>query len=318
MNGCLAVVTGSEGFIGTHVTRGLARLGWSVLAVDRLPTEGPLHAPGIIHERCDVASRTFARMLLAARPHAVIHLAAQSSLAALDRDPDGGLRDNVLATASVVEAARAAGVGRVVFASSAAVYGCCDALPLREDAPVRPASTYGWTKAAGEQLVSRGSEAGGPSHAILRFANVYGPGQERKDDPGVISLWFSAVLRQEPLAVRDGGRPTRDFVYVGDVAEAIAMAVSSHVDGTFNISSGMETSLAELADRIAGVTGARIRHTEHVAQRGDIDRSVLSPALARKALGWKSLTPLDVGLRRTWRHMVATVTERKPVAVAIG
>lgn len=318
MNGRLAVVTGSEGFIGVHLTRGLSRLGWSVLAVDRRPPAGPWHEPGIIHEQCDVTSRRFARTLLSAQPIAVVHLAAQSSLAAIERDANAGLHDNILATASVVEASRAAGVGRLIFASSAAVYGSPLDLPLGEDAPLRPTSTYGWTKAAGEQLVSRGSEGGGPAHTVLRFSNVYGPGQERKEDPGVISLWLTAVLRQEALAVRAGGRPTRDFIYVGDAVEAIVVALGSKAQGVFNISSGRETSLAQLAAHIAAVTGARIEQTEHSGQPGDIDRSVLSPSRARQVLGWKSLTPLEVGLQRTWRHVVAAAPERKLAAMAIG
>jgi UDP-glucose 4-epimerase len=299
----LALVTGAQGFIGRHLTAELAKHGWAVFGVDRRSLVPDRSSTGVRSEQCDVTSRRFGRLLLSLCPDVVVHLAAQSSLAAMERDPVTGLRDNILGTASVVDACRSAGVSRLVFASSAAVYGQPESLPVREDAALRPTSSYGWSKLAGEQLVIRGAEAGGPSYAVLRFANVYGPGQEAKDEPGVIGRWLESVIAGQPLAVRSAGRPTRDFIYVKDVCAAIVAVAEGQEKGCFNIASGRETALAHLLRLVSELAGVDVAWHDHAAPAGDIDRSALSPAAAERAFNWQPATPLETGLAATYEHL---------------
>jgi len=314
----LALVTGAQGFIGRHLTAEFAQHGWAVFGVDRRAAVLGGGSPRIRSEQCDVATRRFGRLLLSLCPDVVVHLAAQSSLAAMERDPAAGLRDNILGTASVVEACRAAGVRRLVFASSAAVYGQPDSLPIREDAALRPVSSYGWSKLAGEQLVIRGAEAGGPSYAVLRFANVYGPGQEAKDEPGVISRWLDSIIRGKPLAVRSVGRPSRDFIYVQDVTTAIVAVAAGDATGCYNIASGRETSLAHLLQLVSELAGVDVAWHEHAAPAGDVDRSVLSPLAAERAFNWQPVTPLEIGLSTTHKHLqnIQVDVQRKAAASA--
>lgn len=315
-NGRQVLVTGSEGFIGKHVVSALVRQGRQVFGVDRRSPVGPSTDPQILNHRLDVGSPDFGRLVRVTRPEVVIHLAAQSSLAALERQPAQGLRDNVLATANLVEACGEAGVRKVVFASSAAVYGTDPQLPAREDADVRPSSAYGWSKAAGEQLVQRAAAQHGLEFVILRLANVYGPGQEEKADPGVISLWMEALLSGKRLPLSDHGKPTRDFVYVGDVAEALTAAANQGSQEILNVASGQETSLAELASLLGRVSGIEPQLRSHPAPAGDVDRSVLDPTRAYHALGWKAVSPLELGIKRTWTHRLST--NLPPQRAAVG
>jgi UDP-glucose 4-epimerase len=310
------MVTGSEGFIGAHVVSSLLRQGWTVSAVDRRSPAVPTYEARVTHHRMDVGSRDFTRLVRTARPDVIVHLAAQSSLAALERQPDQGLHDNVLSTANLVEAAGAAGVRKVVFASSAAVYGSSQQLPAREDAEIRPTSAYGWSKAAGEQLVQRASVQYGTEYVILRLANVYGPGQELKAEPGVIALWYECLLSGKRMRLHDQGRPTRDFVYVGDVAEAVSAAAIQGAAETLNVASGRETSLAELATLMSAIANVEPAFQPYAAPPGDIDRSVLDPRRALHALGWKALSPLELGLRRMWSHLLSSGWAARRAAAA--
>ncbi|MDP2871750.1 MAG: NAD-dependent epimerase/dehydratase family protein [Bacillota bacterium] len=308
------LITGAAGFIGEHLALHLARLGRSVVAVDRRPPAGSYRGlPGVHAVTCDVAGPRFRSHFRALRPRAVIHLAAQSSLGALERDPSRGLRDNVLGTLNVIEACTAAGTQRMIFASSAAVYGSA-AVPMRETAPPRPQSAYGWTKAAGEQMVVRCGVERGLEYAVLRFANCYGPGQEEKDDPGVMSLWLDAARTGAPLRIA-AGRRTRDFVHVSDVVEAIALALDARLTGeTLNISTGVETSLHDLAVLVCRITGATMSVQEHAPPAGDILRSALDRAAAGAVLGWKPRVTLAEGLLAMWRHVSAEPTAVRAAA----
>jgi UDP-glucose 4-epimerase len=311
----LVLITGAAGFIGRHLTLRLARSGRQVVACDRYASPGLSSGsfPGVHFINCDVAGPRFRKHFRALRPRTVVHLAAQSSLGALERDAARGLRDNVLGTLNVLEACGAAGTRQLVFLSSAAVYGSA-AVPVRETAPVRPESAYGWTKASGEQMVIRSGIERGLGYAVLRLANCYGPGQEEKDDPGVIPTWLAAARTGSPLRIAPGRR-TRDFVFVDDVVEAIKLAIDREVMGeVLNISSGVETSLHDLAALVCRITGATMSVQSHTPPGGDIIRSALDRSRATAVLGWKPVTTLAEGLMVTFSHMAA-VRAAQPVAV---
>jgi len=302
-----AVVTGAQGFIGRHLVRELLAQGWSVVGVDRrAPGTGQRSVPSRLRFlRADVAEPSFRPILAQISPRCVVHLAAQSSLRALVRDPVQGIRDNVVATENVIQGCVDAGVSRLVFASSAAVYGDCRTLPIPESVPISPESAYGWSKAAGEQLVARCAEETGVSCTVLRFANCYGPGQEDKDEPGVIVNWLLAMASGFPLRLAHGNERTRDFVYVLDVVEGLISAMDSEDWGVFNISTGRETGLTELAVEIARTVGGAPKFDRIRPQPGDIERSALSPALAQRILSWTPKTGLVAGVAATWRHLLA-------------
>lgn len=300
-----AVVTGGAGFIGSHLVEALVAEGWRVGVVDdlssgsasRVPPEAELVA-------ADVRSPQARDFVVRFRPHAVAHLAAQVSVARSVGDPVLDADVNVVGTIAILLASREAGVRRVVFASSAAVYGAPAYLPIDEGHPTRPLSPYGISKLAGEHYVRVLAEAWGAGWVVLRYANVYGPRQDAQGEAGVVAVFADRVVRGEgALPVHGDGLQTRDFVYVGDVAEATlrAMTLDAAAGRILNVGTGQETSVLELAEAIWRAAGRQgplpVEHQP--ARPGDIRHSRLDVRQAADGLGWRASVGLEEGLRRT-------------------
>jgi UDP-glucose 4-epimerase len=293
-----AVVTGGAGFIGSHLTDALLARGDEVMVVDRLRTSKfNLKAAierGARLARAEVTDTAAMREALSEfKPDVVYHLAAQIDVRWSVEDPSTDAHQNVGGTAAVLEAARHAGVKRVVLASTAGVYGDPDRLPVNEETPLAPLSPYGAGKAAAESYLALFSRLHGLSTLSLRMSNVYGPRQNPHGEAGVIAIFCAAATEGRPVSVFGDGTQTRDFVYVEDVAEAFAAAGSSAEQGAINVSTGVETSLAELAAALG------LQTTQQPGRLGEIRRSSLDPGAAARRLGWTAQTPLAEGLRRT-------------------
>ena len=293
-----AVVTGGAGFIGSNLADALLARGDEVHVVDDLskgkrenvPDAAQLHV-------ADVRSPDAA--FDEARPDVVFHLAAQADVRVSVDRPDHDADVNVLGTVRVLEAARRHGA-RVVFASTGgAIYGECDG-PAPEDAPRRPLAPYGTSKLCGEEYLATWNRLHGTSHVSLRFGNVYGPRQEPHGEAGVVAIFMGLLQEGGTPKIYGDGRQTRDYVYVGDVVDAVLRAAGHEDGGVFNVGTGVETSVLELYDAIAAATGIE-RAPEHVEARlGELQRSVLDPSAAERGLGWRAGTSLADGLRSTW------------------
>jgi UDP-glucose 4-epimerase len=297
-----AIVTGGAGFIGSHAVDALLARGDEVHVLDdlskgrreRVAAAATLHVADI---------REPDAVFDEARPELVFHLAAQADVRISVERPAYDADVNVLGTLRILEAARRHGA-RVVFASTGgAIYGECDS-PAPETAERRPLSPYGTSKLAGEEYLATWNRLYGAPHVALRFGNVYGPRQEPHGEAGVVAI-FMGLLHDggEPTIFGDGGQ-TRDYVYVGDVVEAMLAAADTAGGGVFNVGTGTETSVNELyaaIQRAAGVERAA-RHAE--ARLGELQRSVLDIALAGRELGWRPRHSLDDGLAETWSWIV--------------
>jgi len=188
-----------------------------------------------------------------------------------------------------------------VFSSTGgAIYGECER-PAREDDPRRPLSPYGTSKLAGEEYLAAWNRLHGTRHVVLRFANVYGPRQDPHGEAGVVAIFLSRVAKDErPVIFGDGGH-VRDYVYVGDVAQATVAALGRD-GGVFNIGTGRGSTVLELVEAMRAATGCPI-DPEHAAERlGDLRRSILDATRAEQELGWRAQTSLEDGLRRTWEE----------------
>jgi UDP-glucose 4-epimerase len=299
------LITGGAGFIGSHTARLLLDRGHQVTVLDNLSGGKRENLPDHARLRLVVGDITDPAAVTDALDGAdrVLHLAAQVSVAASVEDPIRSCRDNLLGFITVLDAARRAGVGRFVYASSAAVYGQPAELPLRETSATAPASPYGLEKLVNDQYAALYRELHGLSSLGMRYFNVYGPGQDPKSPySGVISVFVDRLRSGSPLTVHGDGQQTRDFVYVGDVAAANLAALTGTAQGVLNVGTGSSCALLELIaalGRVAGVTPV-VNHAP--ARDGDIRHSAMSAARLEGEFGAKATTPLDQGLRALWEH----------------
>ena len=296
------LVTGGAGFIGSHVVDRLLADGHAVHVVDNLSTgrRAQVNPAARLHV-CDIRSRALDDAFAAARPEAVVHAAAQTAVGRSVADPLFDASVNVLGTLAVLEAARRARVGRAVFTSSGgAGYGDTDVLPTPEEHPARPASPYGVAKIAGELYLDCWAGLTGGRALALRLANVYGPRQDPRGEAGVVAIFAARLVAGQECVVNGDGEQTRDYVYVEDVADAVARGMAyPDVSGVLNIGTGVATSVNELHRRLGRIAGVARAPRHGPARPGEQRRSVLDAARAKAQLGWTGATPLDEGLQRT-------------------
>jgi nucleoside-diphosphate-sugar epimerase len=297
------LVTGGAGFIGSHVAETLLARGDPVVVVDDLSSgkrsnvpaqakfvEGDLAAPGVAESALAGCDR-------------VVHCAARPSVSISVEDPVASNAANLGASTRLVVAARAAGVRRIVYSSSSAVYGGTDETPADEERRERPLSPYGMNKLAAEHLFRMSPGLWGLDTFCLRYFNVYGPRQDPGSPySGVISLFVTAALAgRAPTIWGDGGQ-TRDFTYVADVVRANLAALDLPQGGgrVANVGRGESISVSALWDAVARAAGRPGLHAVHgPARAGDIRHSRAATARAAEWLGLQGGTPLDEGLALT-------------------
>jgi UDP-glucose 4-epimerase len=296
------LVTGGAGFVGSHVVDRCIEAGHRVAVVDDLSTGRREHVPPTARLLVtDIRSPDLGDVLRAEAPEAVIHLAAQAAVSRSVADPRLDADINVLGSVNLLECCRQSGVRRFVYVSTGgAGYGDTDVIPTPEDHPSQPISPYGVSKVAAELYLACWQSLHGLSGIVLRLANIYGPRQSPHGEAGVVAIFTDRLLRGQPCIINGDGLQTRDYVYVGDVAEAARLAVErSEATGPFNIGTGVETSVVTLFERLRAAAGGRGEAQHAPARPGEQRRSLLDPSRARQLLGWSPRTTLDEGLRRT-------------------
>ena len=300
------LVTGGAGFIGSHLVRHLLAKGENVTALDNLSTGLAENLPPEAKlVEMDILDEELPKVVAAGTFDAIVHLAAQTMVDTSIKNPLLDTRENLLGTVQVLEAARAANVKRVIFASTAAVYGDVkeDDLPVREAQPTLPLSFYGLSKLSVEKYLEMYENLYGMEYVVLRFANVYGERQGDGGEGGVISIFAKAVAEGRDITIYGDGEQTRDFVYAGDIAEGIWAALrTEEVNAAYNLSTQTETSLRELVSLLAEIRGREIVPKYGAEREGDIYKSMLSNNRARRGLDWQPVTTLAEGLRRTYEY----------------
>ena len=303
-----ALVTGGAGFIGSHLVDALVERGDDVVAVDNLSTgrrenlatatangaelvEGDITDPSIV-------AAEFERT----RPEVVFHLAAQIDVRRSVTDPVFDMNVNVGGTINLLEAARLMDSPRFVFASTGgAIYGEGQGLelPLDETATCRPDAPYGQSKFAAEGYASLFGRLFGLSTVALRLGNVYGPRQDPLGEAGVVAIFCGALLTGGTPRVFGDGHQTRDYVYVDDIVAAFLAAAAVDSTGTYNVGTGVETSVLDLGKLIGEACDRPFEPEMAPPRAGEVQRIAIDSGRATTDLGWRAQTPLVDGLRET-------------------
>ncbi|MGN6586116.1 MAG: NAD-dependent epimerase/dehydratase family protein [Solirubrobacterales bacterium] len=303
------LVTGGAGFIGSNLVDALLARGDEVTVVDDLSTGRMVNLEGALGKGAELVEldiregEALTRVMTEKRPEVVFHLAAQIDVRKSLADPFFDAAVNVGGTANVLEAARAAECGRVVFISTGgAIYGEGEGqqIPLGEDAPIAPMSVYGQSKFAAEGYLALYERLYGLSGISLRLGNVYGPRQDPLGEAGVIAI-FCGLLKEggRPTVFGDGTQ-TRDYIYVGDVVSAALAAAESEVTGPVNIGTGKETNVLELAEALRKLGDRDDFEPEFAPPRpGEVQRIAIDATRAQRELNWRAEMDLDEGLRVT-------------------
>jgi UDP-glucose 4-epimerase len=301
------LVTGAAGFIGSTLVDRLLADGHSVVGVDDLSSGRSENlGPAERHSefefvKADIVDADLAGLLAETQPEVVFHLAAQIDVRRSVTDPRFDTTVNVVGTVRLAEAARLAGVRKVVHTSSGgSIYGVPQTYPTSEETPVDPASPYAAGKVAGEVYLNMFRNLYGLDCSHVAPGNVYGPRQDPHGEAGVVAIFSRALLAGRPTKIFGDGTDTRDYVFVDDVVDAFVRA-SGEVGGgqRFNIGTGVETSVRQLHSAIAKAVGAPDDPEFHPPRLGDLQRSCLDISLAEKVLGWRPRVSIEDGVART-------------------
>jgi len=293
-----ALITGGAGFIGSNIAKALVEQGWVVRVLDDLSSgyrenltglavdfrRGDVRDSGVVTdavEGCDV----------------VFHLAAAVGNKRSIDDPIGDSSINVIGTLQVLEAARKAGVRKIVASSSAGIYGELRTMPIHESHPLDPLTPYGASKLCMEKQCLAYAATHGMEAVALRYFNVYGPNQRFDAYGNVIPIFVFNALQGRPITIFGDGMQTRDFVNVADVVQAnIKAAMAPGVSGAFNIASATQTRIIDLADAIRGGLGVPVEIQFGSHRAGDVEHSLADIQAACAAFGYRPHVSMDLGL----------------------
>jgi UDP-glucose 4-epimerase len=310
------LVTGGGGFIGANLVRLLLQQGRCVTVFDKQLPDQPRYLEGlpITFVEGDILDVALVHNVVAEHD-SIVHLAAQTGVPSSLTDPRRDCEINVIGTLNLLEVARQRGVSRFVFASSNAPLGR-QAPPATEDKAPLPLSPYGASKLAGEAYCLAYHGSWNVGTVVLRFANVYGPFSAHKRS--VVAKFFEDILATGKIVIDGDGQQTRDFVYVGDLCHAIMLALESDVSGeVFQIATGVETSIVDLARLVQAVMGCAVTVDYGPSRRGDIRQNYSRIQKVHTMLGWEPQTALIDGLRATWEWYSAWLAcEGRPISTA--
>ena len=305
-----ALVTGGAGFIGSNLVDALLDRGDEVTVVDNLASGKRENlraalARGAAFDEADIRDAERVRSVFAlARPDIVFHLAAQADVRKSIEDPAWDAGINVVGTINVLEAARHAGVKRVVNTSTGgAIYGDADVMPTPESAAPKPMAAYGQSKFCAEAYCGWYERLYGLSSVTLRYGNVYGPRQDPHGEAGVVAIFCGKLLAGQRPVIYGDGRQTRDYTYVGDIVAAnLAAAAHPEAHGAYNIGTGTESTVIDVLSALrkaAGLDEGGLEPEFAPARTGELQRSSLDVTRARAELGFTADTDLVAGMKPT-------------------
>jgi UDP-glucose 4-epimerase len=300
------LVTGGAGFIGSNLVDALVGQGDQVTVLDNLSTGRRQNLDAAIGNGAELVeldirdAEAVADAVGRAQPEVIFHLAAQIDVRKSVADPANDSRVNVEGTINVLSAAKAHGVRRLVNTSTGgAIYGEGQIIPAPEEHPVAPESPYGLSKFCAENYCALFTRLHGLSTISLRYGNVYGPRQDPLGEAGVIAIFCGKLLEGGRPQIFGDGKQTRDYVFVGDVVDANLRALGSDATGAFNVGRGVQTSVLDIVEVLAGQSDNGFEADHAPARTGEVQHIALDPSRTKAELGWEAQVDLEQGLART-------------------
>ncbi len=297
------LVTGGCGFIGSHITDAYINAGHEVVVVDDLSTGDKKNLnPSARFYHKDINDLEIGRIFKEHKFDIVNHHAAQINVRTSVENPVKDARVNIIGSLNLIDQALKNNAKRFIFASSGGtVYGEPKSFPIKEDFPIQPQSPYGISKATVERYISMLTQDHSTDYVILRYSNIYGPRQIAKSEAGVISIFINQIIRNEICSIFGDGNQTRDYVYVRDVVNANMIALEC-LAGSYNIGTGIETSVNDLLNILKQTVGRDIEYKNEAPRPGEVMRNALDPSFAREKINWRPIVPLSQGIGETYTY----------------
>ncbi len=297
------LITGGAGFVGSHIADACVDRRYDTYIVDNLMTGRKENIPAqATWINADIATDQLETIFAKVKPDIVFHHAANASVSVSVKNPMLDQQVNIQGTIQILEAAVKHNVRKVVYASSAAIYGNPAYLPIDEKHPIAPLSPYGISKYVPELYLHTYRNLHNLNFTALRYANIYGPRQIAEGEGGVVAIFTDHVVKGEPITIQGDGEQTRDFIYVSDIV-AVNLAAIEHGDGeSYNIGTGQVTSINDLVKTMQQTSDQPII-VQHTAPReGDIRHSYFNLNAAKTGLQWEPKVSLSEGLQQTLEY----------------
>jgi UDP-glucose 4-epimerase len=294
------LVTGGAGFIGSHIVDRYIELGHDVIVVENLATGNQDNVnPAARFFLIDVRSSEFAELIRTEKPEVINHHAAQTLVRVSTEQPVFDADVNVLGIINLLQAATAAGVRKVIFASSGGtVYGTRDVLPITEDTPFSPESPYGISKVSSEFYLRYYAANWGVAYTALRYANIFGP-RDTVSSEHVITVFATQMIKGQTPTIHWDGEQAKDYLYVGDVVEANVLALTKGDNEAYNLGAGQAISVNAIFEKIRDILDIDVQPNYGPKRLGDVRLFYLDSAKAQRELGWRPQAPFDQALART-------------------
>lgn len=295
------LVTGGLGFIGSHLLERLIELNYSVSVIDNLSAGSTYQPPKQVKFFCqDISDPKVIDLVVKLKPQVIIHLAADNRVTSTQAE---ALKSNVIGTFNLLEAGKRAKIKQFIFSSSAAVYGDPASLPINETHPTRPISAYGLSKLTGELYCHQYQSDFKTS--VFRFSNVYGPRQSSGSEGGIVSILIDRLLKGKKPIIYGNGQQTRDFIFVGDIVEAMILALSRPQSFTLNLGSNQSTKIITLLKTISRLMKVKPEFIKKPFRPMEIKHSLFDYSKAQKTLSWQPKTKLTAGLYETINYFTS-------------
>lgn len=297
------MITGGAGFIGSTLANELSQKGYTTIVIDNLKKGKKENlSPGVKFKKADICDKYFPQLLKAIRPDCIFHLAAQSSLSESIKNPTEDFSINFTPIIEILKTAKEIKLKKLIFSSSAAVYGISNHLPTKEEEFKNPISIYGLSKLSSEYYINYFSNLFKIPAIILRYANVYGPKQDFSAEGGVVAIFAKRMVKKEHIIIFGTGEQTRDFIEVSDIISANILALEKDILGDFNVGTGIETSVNQLFVIMGKISGQKQTKKTDSKEAYGVSRSSLFPGKLKSHTNWRPKITLENGLKNTYKY----------------